>query len=138
MHTLQIDGHRYSVDHTAPRLVLMSVIATTQRALLTGTDAGPIGVEQDFVTVLDDQQAKVHRLTAGACACGLVIDDIRVLGGHRDLGNVEIAKTFVVGDHGGWWAMACQACRVVSDCLDEAEARDLVRQHRCDWDLEKL
>lgn len=135
MHTLQIDGHRYSVDHTAPRLVLMSVIATTQRALLTGSDVGPIDAEQEFSTVLDDQQAGIHRITAGACACGLVLDDIRVLGGHRDLTDVDIARTFVVADHTGWWAMACQGCRVISDCASQCEAHQRVRTHRCAWDL---
>ncbi|MFC6154221.1 hypothetical protein [Nocardioides yefusunii] len=139
MHVLEIDGHRYSVDHTAPRLVMLSIIATTQRAVLDGIIDGsgaPLG--EEFLTVLDDQHAQVHRLTAGACSCGLVTEDIRGFGGHRDFDGVEPAATYIAADHDGWWAMACQACRTSTRALDRRDAQRLVHHHVCEWDLDRF
>lgn len=133
MHTITLDGHTYSVDHIAARLVLLSAVESSLRSARYG--GAPSMESSAFNEVLRDQQDGIHRITAGACSCGLVQLDVRTLGGHRDLATVDVAGTFVAADHDGWWAMACQACRVVSESGSADAAHRRVRDHLCAWDV---
>lgn len=134
MHTITLDGHQYSADHTAPRLVLLSALQAAQQRARFG-EVPDHSTAHPFGTVLADQQRNLHRVTAGACSCGLVVVDVRELGGHRDLTTTAIADAFVMADHDGWWALACQACRVISVSGSEDAAHRRVRDHLCAWDV---
>ena len=133
MHVLELDGHRYSTDHGAPRMYVLSSYAAAQKAKAAGHDPGMSQiVTMEFLGVLEDQLDGIHRVVFGACSCALVTDDVRVLGGHLDLRDLEVARTFVIADRAGF-AMACQSCREITEAGSRTEAADQATHHQCEW-----
>lgn len=135
MHTLEVDGHHYSADHSAPRMFLLAQTAHAQKAKAAGRDPGLAQILiLEFEGVLADQLAGIHRVVFGACSCGWVTDDVRQLGGHLDLRSVSVARTYVLTDDNEF-GVGCQACRRVTMVGSQSEAETQRDQHHCEWAL---
>ena len=136
MHTIEIDGHTYSGESLAARLEMFTIALGARRAKAAGRDPGLAQIALlDLGCIVEDQCDDIHRISWGACSCGLVVTDVRELGGHLDLRTLRPARTFVVADHEGWVGTACQACREVTTDEDLAAAWHSADTHSCSWAL---
>lgn len=136
MHTITIDGFTYAAENLAARAEAVSMQAASRTARAAGRDASAAGfLLGDIRIVVEDQLDGIHRVTRGACSCGLVVEQARTLPGHLDLRTLEPACTFVVADHEGYAGFACQACRMVWPGRDVPSARRAVEEHECAWVL---
>jgi hypothetical protein len=133
MHTITIDGYEYAAEALAARAEMFSAYARTRELRAAGRDPGMAGfMVSELAFVVEAQLDDIHLVSYGACSCGLVTDDVTILGGHRNLRDTSLAGAFVAQlVDSDVYGAACQHCLWSSPPGTREETFAASDQHAC-------